>query len=206
MPLAPSVAIALLRRARSLERVVDHEQAGEEDEELPVDQAQHLARVHLAAAEQDAGAGERDDLARPAGEQEGAEQHAGDDEALGRLPGVPRCGGVVDDRAGRRASAARGIGRDRGARSPARSPPGRAAPARRRRPGSARTRGRAAAPIRMFCGLPISVAAEPTFEAHATPSRKGTGARPRRAHASITSGATARHTTSLVKTADSAPR
>jgi hypothetical protein len=44
--------------ARLFERVVDDEQAGEEDEELPVDQTEHRARVHLAAAEQDAGAGQ----------------------------------------------------------------------------------------------------------------------------------------------------
>ena len=30
----------------------------------------------------------------------------------------------------------------------------------------------------MFCGLPISVAAEPTFAAHASASRNGTGIEP----------------------------
>jgi len=56
----------------------------------------------------------------------------------------------------------------------------------------------------MFCGLPMSVAAEPTLAAQASPSRYGTGSRPRRTQISHSTGATARQTTSLLKTAESA--
>ena len=56
----------------------------------------------------------------------------------------------------------------------------------------------------MFCGFPMSVAAEPTLAAHASPSRNGMGASPRRAAASARIGAIARQMTSLLKTAESA--
>ena len=49
-------------------------------------------------------------------------------------------------------------------------------------------------------GLPIRVAAEPMFEAHASASRNGTGARRRRAHTSISIGVIARHTMSFAST------
>jgi hypothetical protein len=55
----------------------------------------------------------------------------------------------------------------------------------------------------MFCGLPMSVAAEPTLAAHASPSRNGSGFTRRARHASIRTGATARQTTSLLNTAAS---
>ena len=55
----------------------------------------------------------------------------------------------------------------------------------------------------MFCGLPISVAAEPILLAQARPSRKGTGSSRRRRQASASTGATARQTMSLENTADS---
>jgi len=57
----------------------------------------------------------------------------------------------------------------------------------------------------MFCGFPINVAAEPALAAHASASRNGRGSRRRCAHVSIKTGATARHTTSLLKAAESAP-
>ncbi len=57
----------------------------------------------------------------------------------------------------------------------------------------------------MFCGLPISVAAEPMLAAQASASRKGSGWSPRFRQASISTGATARHTMSLLKTAESTP-
>jgi len=59
--------------------------------------------------------------------------------------------------------------------------------------------------MRMFCGLPTSVAAEPTLAAQATARRNGTGSSPRVRERSITTGATASATTSFVKTAESGP-
>ena len=56
----------------------------------------------------------------------------------------------------------------------------------------------------MFCGLPISMAAEPMFAAQASASRNGTGSSLRSRQASISTGATARQTMSLLNTADSA--
>ena len=50
----------------------------------------------------------------------------------------------------------------------------------------------------------MSVAAEPMFAAQASPRRNGTGSSPRRTHAAQSTGATARQTTSLLKTAESA--
>ena len=57
----------------------------------------------------------------------------------------------------------------------------------------------------MFCGLPISVAAEPMLAAQARPTRKGTGRSPRCRQMRATTGVMARQTTSLENTADSAP-
>jgi hypothetical protein len=59
--------------------------------------------------------------------------------------------------------------------------------------------------MNMFCGLPIKVAADPTFDAQASPSRNGIGVSCRRAQTSMSIGAMARHTMSLASTADSAP-
>ena len=56
----------------------------------------------------------------------------------------------------------------------------------------------------MFCGLPMSVAAEPTFAAHASARRNGTGFSPRPAQARHSTGAIERQTMSLLNTADSA--
>jgi len=58
-------------------------------------------------------------------------------------------------------------------------------------------------PISMFCGLPMSVAADPMFDAQANASRNGTGLSRRRAHTSISIGAVARQTMSLASTAES---
>ncbi len=60
-------------------------------------------------------------------------------------------------------------------------------------------------PMSMFCGLPMRVAAEPTFEAQARARRKGSGERPRRAQPSRRSGATARQTMSLARRAERTP-
>ena len=56
----------------------------------------------------------------------------------------------------------------------------------------------------MFCGLPISVAAEPMLAAQARPTSTGTGGSPRRSAMRSTTGVSARQTTSLENTADSA--
>ena len=55
----------------------------------------------------------------------------------------------------------------------------------------------------MFCGLPISVAADPMFAAHASASRNGSGCSPFLRHTSMSTGATARQTMSLLNTAES---
>jgi hypothetical protein len=57
-------------------------------------------------------------------------------------------------------------------------------------------------PMSMFCGLPMSVAADPMLAAHARPSRNGSGLVPRRRHSRATIGVIARHTTSFENTAD----
>ena len=57
----------------------------------------------------------------------------------------------------------------------------------------------------MFCGLPITVAAEPAFDAPASAIRKGRGSRPRRARPAISIGVMANTTTSLARIADSTP-
>ena len=57
----------------------------------------------------------------------------------------------------------------------------------------------------MFCGLPISVAADPMLAAQARPIRNGTGLRPRCRHRRATTGVMARQTMSLENTADSPP-
>jgi len=54
----------------------------------------------------------------------------------------------------------------------------------------------------MFCGLPISVSAEPTLALQASASRKGTGLSRRARHTSISTGAIARQMMSLLNTAD----
>jgi hypothetical protein len=54
----------------------------------------------------------------------------------------------------------------------------------------------------MFCGLPISVNADPVFAAQAKASKYGIGFNFRFAQTSISTGATARHTMSLLNTAD----
>ncbi len=56
----------------------------------------------------------------------------------------------------------------------------------------------------MFCGLPISVAAEPMLAAQASPTRKGSGAKPRCRQMRATTGVIARQTMSLENTADKA--
>ena len=57
----------------------------------------------------------------------------------------------------------------------------------------------------MFCGLPVIVAVEPTFDAIATASRYGTGLRPRASVSSITSGAMTRQIASFTRKAENTP-
>jgi hypothetical protein len=57
----------------------------------------------------------------------------------------------------------------------------------------------------MFCGLPIRVAAEPTFAAQARASRNGIGSSFRRTQPSARTGAIARQMMSLHSSADNAP-
>jgi hypothetical protein len=63
---------------------------------------------------------------------------------------------------------------------------------------------RESAPTIMFCGLPVIVAALPTFEAIATASRYGTGLRRSERVTSITIGVITRHTASLTRNAEKA--
>ena len=60
-------------------------------------------------------------------------------------------------------------------------------------------------PMTMFCGLPISVAAEPALAAPASPARYGRTSRPRAASPAHSSGVITNTTTSLTSTADSTP-
>ena len=57
----------------------------------------------------------------------------------------------------------------------------------------------------MFCGLPISVAADPALLAPASAMRKGRGSSPRARVPAISSGAIAKVTTSVASSADSPP-
>ena len=57
----------------------------------------------------------------------------------------------------------------------------------------------------MFCGLPVIVAVEPTFDAIATASRYGTGLRPRPSVSSSTSGAITRQIASFTRKAENTP-
>ena len=60
-------------------------------------------------------------------------------------------------------------------------------------------------PIMMFCGLPVIVAADPTFEAMATARRYGTGRRPSAIVSSNTSGVRTRQIASLTRKAENTP-
>ena len=60
-------------------------------------------------------------------------------------------------------------------------------------------------PMMMFCGFPVIVATEPTFEAVASPTRYGIGGRFSRRVRSSTSGVRATQTTSLTRKAESTP-
>ena len=64
---------------------------------------------------------------------------------------------------------------------------------------------RPSAPSRMFCGLPIKVAAEPALVAAASAITNGRGSRPRRCAPAISSGAIAMIRMSLASTAESPP-
>ncbi|NUN97107.1 MAG: glycosyltransferase, partial [Candidatus Omnitrophica bacterium] len=77
-----------LQFAGRLEGVVDDEQADEQHQQFPIDQPEHLVAVQAAREQQQAGAGERRHFARQGGEQEDDEQGAGNQQALGGLPGV----------------------------------------------------------------------------------------------------------------------
>ena len=60
-------------------------------------------------------------------------------------------------------------------------------------------------PISMFCGLPISVAAEPMLLAQASPMRYGMGFRRARSTVTARTGVKARQTISFTNTAESEP-
>ena len=57
----------------------------------------------------------------------------------------------------------------------------------------------------MFCGLPVIVAVEPTFDAIATASRYGSGLRPIARDSSSTSGASIRQMASFTRKAEKMP-
>ena len=57
----------------------------------------------------------------------------------------------------------------------------------------------------MFCGLPISVAADPVLAAKQKPKRNGVGFSPRDSVIETSSGVIATTTTSLVRRAESTP-
>src|SRR5262249_10135271 len=71
-----------------LERVIHDEQPDEQDQQLPVDESEHVGRVQPAAHQQNSRAGERRDLARPVGEEEHDDQRARHGETLGGLPAI----------------------------------------------------------------------------------------------------------------------
>ncbi len=60
-------------------------------------------------------------------------------------------------------------------------------------------------PIRMFCGLPMTVMALPALHAPAKAMRNGRGSRPRRRVPSAMIGAIAKAMMSFASTADSSP-
>jgi hypothetical protein len=85
---------------------VDHEQSGKEHQQMPVDQAQHLPRCHLARGEQHTRGGQRHHVARRAGEQEGGDHRHHHDDALECLPPVVWRRGDVGHRCGAMPAAA----------------------------------------------------------------------------------------------------
>ncbi len=60
-------------------------------------------------------------------------------------------------------------------------------------------------PMSMFCGLPMRVIAEPTFDAQASASRNGIGSSLLRTQPSMRTGAIARQTMSFARTAERNP-
>ena len=61
-------------QARLRDRVVHHEQADEEHQQVPVDEAEQVARGHAPAGQQHGGAGERQHLSRHGGEEEAQDE------------------------------------------------------------------------------------------------------------------------------------
>ena len=168
---------------------------------VPVDQPEHLARGHLrdtsrtpaaASATTSRGATRTGSDASPRADHARPSSSASDRTPAHRS--THRQSECCD--ASDRDTPARGRPTPR----PARAAPGTAASDRYRANERSST-----SPISMFCGLPISVPAEPTLEAQASASRNGTGSRPRRAHTSTSTGAMARQTMSLASIAESAP-
>ena len=189
--------------ARVGERAVHDEQPDEEHEQLPVDEAEDIARGHRRLDEQERPPRARATTSRGQRRERGtrATSAASTSQALGGLPAV--------EAAARRSRAPASRAPPLPRRASARSRPDDAEAEHRRHAGVeqvARERAGASAwPISMFCGLPISVAAEPTLAAQASASRNGTGSRPRRAHTSTSTGAIARQTMSLASSAESPP-
>jgi hypothetical protein len=61
-------------------------------------------------------------------------------------------------------------------------------------------------PISMFCGLPVTVATLPIFDAVATATRYGMGGSSRRRAMCNTNGVMTRHTMSFTRNAESKPQ
>ena len=85
----------LARDAGSCQRAVDDKQADEQDQQLPVDQAEHLVRMEFPAHEEQARARERGHFARPAGQQENRQQRRRHRKSLHGLPAFERRGLVA---------------------------------------------------------------------------------------------------------------
>ena len=66
----------------------DHEQADEQEDEIPIDQREKFSRVLRAGDEHHAGGDQRRDLARDGEEKEGSDEAGGDQEGLGHVPGL----------------------------------------------------------------------------------------------------------------------
>ena len=167
---------------------------------MPVDQAEHRARRQPPADQQESGDQQHALDVRQRRREQEQEEEAGErrldqprpiELGRGTAPGSGRCWppGVC-------ATATR---------PPGRRSRGRQAQAARRRSGSARNRAAPTSPIRMFCGLPMMVAAEPALAPPASAITNGRGSRPRCASPAHNSGVIANTTTSLASTAERTP-
>ena len=70
--------------------MVDHEQAGEQDQQLPIDKTQHMPGVELSTGKQHCRTAQRERGTGPWCDDECYEQQRGHGHALGRLPWLPR--------------------------------------------------------------------------------------------------------------------